>query len=768
LVLKNNRGTDENRIRHMDYGVQINKLFYDRLVNGENITLFSPDIADGDLYDFFFSDQDAFKELYESLEKDPNITKKSIPAIELFTSLATERAQTGRIYIHNVDNSTEQGMFDPVVAPVKQSNLCVAPETLVLTDVGFLPIADLEGQKVNVWNGEEFSETTVYKTGINRPLIKVCTDSGQELECTMEHHFYTQNSYRGKPERVAAKDLKVGDKLIKFELPIIEGDKMLKHPYDNGFYSADGCYISSGNHQRIYLYGDKKSLLDKFTAEYYSIIYQDKYNRIYLHTKDLKDKFFVPDASYTIDSRLKWLAGYLDGDGCIYRNGTNEQITAASINLGFLKDIQLMLMTMGVNSKITETKNSKGMHLLPANDGSNSLKEYNCKQQWRLLIPSVESQKLLNLGLKLHRLTINFRTPQRSAIRFIKVTNIINNGRVDDTFCFTEPKRNMGFFNGLLTGQCMEILLPTQPMGSPNEEIALCTLAGLNLGTIDLDKPEAVKATARVAVRALDNLLDYQEYPVKAAEINKMRRTLGIGVINYAYALAKRDLEYGSPEGLEFTHRLFELIQFSLLEASADLAIEKGKCELFEQTRYARGETTISRSNTNIKEFCNTPLYCDWSSLIDKIVSTGLRNSTLTALMPAETSAQINNATNGIEPPRQLLSVKSSKDGVYKQAAPELFDLYYNYTTTWSPKFTNKGYLRSVAIMQKFVDQSISANTYYNPSNYPDNKVPLTDILSTLIYAHRIGIKTLYYHNTNDNGNADVPDGVDCIGGCKL
>lgn len=437
LVLKNNRGTDDNRLRTLDYGIQISKLFYTRLVSGGNITLFSPDVANGELYKLFFENEEKFTNLYEQLEQDVSIRKKTIPAMDLFLSLATERAQTARIYIQNVDNCTNQGVFIPEVAPVRQSNLC------------------------------------------------------------------------------------------------------------------------------------------------------------------------------------------------------------------------------------------------------------------------------------------------------------------------------------------MEILLPTEPMGTPNEEISLCTLAAVNLGLVETHE-QFLKAS-RVLVRALDNLLDYQDYAVKAAEKNKQRRTLGVGVINFAYALAKRGLRYADTGAKEYTHQTFETLQYSLLKASNELAVEKGNCELFHHTKYSKGLMPVDNYNKNVDALV-APVYThDWAQLSEDIMEYGLRNSTLTALMPSETSSQISNATNGIEPPRSPITTKGSKDGVYRQVVPEVETLMYFYDYAWDMK-DNRGYIDLVAIMQKFVDMSISANTYYKPSNYTNAKVPAQAILADLIYSYKYGVKTWYYHNTYDGGNADGNlEEEDCeSGACKI
>lgn len=441
LVLKNNRGVEENRVRHLDYGVQFNKLMYQRMLKDEHITLFSPSDVPG-LYDAFFEDQDEFERLYLQYEADDSIRKKQVPALELFTVFAQERASTGRIYLQNVDHCNTHSPFDASVAPVRQSNLCL---------------------------------------------------------------------------------------------------------------------------------------------------------EIALPTKPLKD----------------------------------------------------------------------------VNDGSG--------------------------------------------------------------------------------------------------EIALCTLSAINLGALEsLDELEEL---SDLGVRALDSLLDYQGYPLPAAHNASMdRRTLGIGVINYAYYLAKNGVRYsdGSAKGL--THRTFEALQYYMLKASVGLAKEFGACPKFNETTYSKGILPTETYKKNLDEVCDEPLHLDWEALRKDIVEYGLRNSTLTALMPSETSSQISNATNGIEPPRGHISVKSSKDGVLKQVVPEFEKLKGQYELLWDIP-DNNGYLELVAIMQKFIDQTISANTNYDPSKYPDGKVPVKQILKDMLKAYSLGVKTLYYHNTRD-GAADRQGEIqdsDCAGGaCKI
>ncbi|RDL43948.1 ribonucleoside-diphosphate reductase subunit alpha [Marinomonas piezotolerans] len=440
LVLKNNRGVEENRVRHLDYGVQFNRLMYQRLIKGGDITLFSPSDVPG-LYDAFFANQEEFDRLYVQYEADTSIRKRTIKASELFTLFASERASTGRIYLQNVDHCNTHSPFDPKVAPVKQSNLC------------------------------------------------------------------------------------------------------------------------------------------------------------------------------------------------------------------------------------------------------------------------------------------------------------------------------------------LEIALPTKPLNridDPEGEIALCTLSAFNLGALNnLDELEEL---SELIVRALDSLLDYQNYPIPAAQrATEQRRTLGVGVINYAYYLAKNGVRYSDGSANELTHKTFEAIQYYLLKASNKLSKEFGPCLGFNETTYSKGILPIDTYKKDLDAVVSPELFYDWESLRADIKEHGLRNSTLTALMPSETSSQISNATNGIEPPRGFVSIKASKDGILKQVVPEFDRLKNDYELLWTIP-NNDGYLQLVGIMQKFVDQAISANTNYDPQKFESTKVPMKVILKDLLTAYKLGVKTLYYHNTRD-GADDQQDDIadDCAGGaCKI
>lgn len=323
---------------------------------------------------------------------------------------------------------------------------------------------------------------------------------------------------------------------------------------------------------------------------------------------------------------------------------------------------------------------------------------------------------------------------------------------------------------------CLEIALPTKPLKHVMDEegeIALCTLSAFNLGAIkSLDELDEL---AELAVRALDNLLDYQDYPVPAAYNATMgRRTLGIGVINYAYYLAKNGVKYSDGSANALTHRTFEAIQYYLMKASNELAKEKGACPKFNETTYAKGIMPIDTYKKDLDSICDEQLHLDWDGLRESIVQHGMRNSTLSALMPSETSSQISNATNGIEPPRGHISVKASKDGILKQVVPEYERLQDAYELLWDIP-SNDGYLQLVGIMQKFIDQTISANTNYDPNKFEGGKVPMKLLLKDLLTAYKLGVKTLYYHNTRDGASDSQdelkpePEDDGCAGGaCKI
>ena len=308
-----------------------------------------------------------------------------------------------------------------------------------------------------------------------------------------------------------------------------------------------------------------------------------------------------------------------------------------------------------------------------------------------------------------------------------------------------------------MSNLCCEITLPTTPLKDIHDEdgeISLCTLAAINWGKIK--KPSDFEKPCTIAVRALDALLDYQSYPVRAAELGTMaRRPLGVGIINFAYWLAKNDSTYSDPN-LDLVHEYAEAWSYYLIKASVDLAEEVGHCPLSIDTKYDLGIMPIDTYKKEVDELVQPDYKMDWDSLRSRVREEGIRNSTLMALMPAETSAQISNSTNGIEPPRALVSIKQSKDGIMKQVVPELKRLKNKYELLWDQK-SPEGYLKIMAVLQKFIDQAISVNTSYNPVHYEDGKIPMSEMIGHVLMHYKYGGKTLYYFNTND-GAGEIED----------
>jgi ribonucleoside-diphosphate reductase alpha chain len=301
-----------------------------------------------------------------------------------------------------------------------------------------------------------------------------------------------------------------------------------------------------------------------------------------------------------------------------------------------------------------------------------------------------------------------------------------------------------------MSNLCQEITLPTDPIQhiDGEGEIALCILSAINVGTID--KRDELEELCEIAVRGLDEIIDHQQYPVKAAEIStKARRSLGIGYIGLAHYLAKKGYSYEQKMGWKQVDKLTEAFQYYLLKASVQVAKEKGKCEYFDRTKYSDGILPIDTYKKEVDEVVTRNLTYDWEWLRKEIKEHGLRHSTLSAQMPSESSSVVSNATNGIEPPRDYLSVKKSKKGPLKQVVPEYRKLKNNYTLLWDMK-SNEGYINIVAVMQKYFDQAISGNWSYNPEHFEDNQVPISQMAQDLLTTYRLGWKTSYYQNTYD------------------
>tara|TARA_B100000683_G_scaffold277297_1_gene335035 strand:+ start:2612 stop:4942 length:2331 start_codon:yes stop_codon:yes gene_type:complete len=310
-----------------------------------------------------------------------------------------------------------------------------------------------------------------------------------------------------------------------------------------------------------------------------------------------------------------------------------------------------------------------------------------------------------------------------------------------------------------MSNLCQEITLPTKPLQHIDDgeaEIALCILSAINVGVLkELDDLEEL---CELAVRALEEIIDYQKYPVEAAEKStKARRSLGIGYIGLAHYLARHGVKYNDKKALTKVHELTEAFQYYLLRASNKLAKERGACEYFNRTKYSDGILPIDTYKKDLDEVCNIKLKYDWESLREEIKEHGVRHSTLSAQMPSESSSIVSNATNGVEPPRGYLSIKKSKKGPLKQIVPQYQSLKNYYTLLWEMP-GNEGYINVMAVIQKFFDQAISGNWSYNPTHYPDNEVPMSIMFKDLLTTYKLGWKTSYYQNTYDFKGEDVEE----------
>jgi ribonucleoside-diphosphate reductase alpha chain len=557
---------------------------------------------------------------------------------ERFMETLDTKMVTGKGYYFFPDkvNRHNPPMYSDRGMEVKASNLCVAPETEILTDKGYFKIAELEGKEVNVWNGEVFSKTVVYKTNTNQELLEVVTTFENIIECTPYHKFFVKRDYHKPFEVVAAKDLVEGDKLLKTEWPIIEGIKELSKAYTNGFYTADGT-LCNNKYKKIYLYGEKMTLKDKFEHEgtWIDSLYP-QVRSVSSTVKGLEDKYFVPDNTYTIKSRLDWLAGFSDGDGTIARNGTNESLQMESIHLDFLKDVRKMLHTLGVESKLTFMFEEQ-MRMMPKNDGTGDSAEYLCKRSWRLLVSSSGLYKLSKLGFKTYRLEFKERLPQREAERFTKVKEVNWKGRISDTYCFTEPLKNAGVFNGILAGNCNEICL-----FSDEDHSFTCVLSALNLARYNIwkDTDAIFNATVFLDCIASEFIEKGKDIPYleNAIRFTEKGRALGLGVCGFHTYLMQEGIAFESFEAHMFNNRFFAELNKESKRASEWLAKELGE-----------------------------PEWC---------VGYGVRNTHRTALMPTKSTALImGGVSEGINPDPAMVFTQASSAGEIDRVNPVFLSL---------------------------------------------------------------------------------------------
>lgn len=698
---------------------------------------------------------DEFTKIYLQIEQAFHDGKlkvaKEHSARDLMKLVMRSQFETGMPYIAFIDtiNNVNPNKYDNDTHGITNVNLCVAPETQILTDNGYIPIAELKNMNINVWNGQEFSAVDVVKTGENQKLIKVITSSGQELECTEYHKFYIITGYgigsNQKYEEVRAHELKIGDKLLKFDLPIIEGKLELEYAYDNGFYTADGCEENS--RARIYLYHDKQKLKPYLKSVTHWNDEINNGNRSVGTSKKLKDKYFVPTNSYTIESRLLWLAGLCDGDGTIARNGTNESIQISSIHKEFLKEVQLMLQTLGITSKIQPMAEA-GFRMLPKNDGSCESGLYNCKKSYRLLISSSGLFKLSELGFTTNRLIWKKRLPQRCAEQFTQIIEILDEGRFDDTYCFAEPLRNMGMFNGILTGQCVESYsnVKSDVYGH------VCNLASINMANIDnVQTSDELAHVSKLSAKLLDYGIELTNSPDPITyNHNKKYRTIGIGIMGLHDHLAKEFLNYSS---LDYIREVAECIEYNSIYQSTEQAKLYGSFDNFKNSMWITGELT-KRFNT----FTTNSSKYDWTNLQAKIDKNGMRNSQLTSPAPTTSTSIYQDSSASVFPAYSAFFSEDNKQGKLLVASRYLKENPLAYGKTFT-KFTAKEIIDIVTEIQKFTDTGISMELLFDQNR---EEFKAKDLWDAIHYAHDSKIKTIYYIRTIKKNESLERKDADC------
>ena len=678
---------------------------------------------------------------------------------ELWAKILKSRREKGIPYIFFSDtaNRNKPQIYKDTNSTIHSSNLCVSPNTKILTKDGYQVIGDLEGETLDIWNGEEWSEVTVQKTGENQKLLRVKTNSGYELDCTEYHKFYIQKGYlrgtgKNKLEIIEKRtnELEPGDKLIKFELPIIEhGDKELKFAYENGFYSGDGCLTKQG--QRIYLYGDKKNLVSKFSSvETWN--HQLNQDRIYGHSKSLKDKFFIPDSSYSIKSRLEWLSGYLDADGTITNNNGSQSLQVACVEKEFLKEIQLMLQELGCDSKVSLTR-TEGEYLLPKNDGSGDLETYTCQEIYRLLINGNSLYKLTTLGLKCHRLKWDMTKPNRECSHFIKIESVEELPDLSDTYCFNEPKKHLGMFNGILTGQCSEIFLPTSEM-----ESFVCCLMSMNLSTYDEWKnTDAVRLVVMILDAVMSDFIKKTKnlpYMQRAHNFAVRHRALGLGVLGWHSLLQQKMIPFESFEAQQLNTSIFKYLKEKSYEASIELGEKYGYAPIFEGV-----ETTDTKR----------------------------RNTTLMAIAPTTSSSSIlGQVSPSIEPYASNYFVAGLAKGSFSRKNTELEKLLEskgkNTEDVWKNIIQNQGSVQQLGFLSEnekkvfktfqeisplaIIQQAAARQSFIDQGQSVNLKIPssmgIKDINTIHMEAWELGLKSLYYQRGTSVAKEAVLEMMEC------
>ena len=512
---------------------------------------------------------------------------ETVSARSLMEKLLMTRMAKGEPYIVNIDTVNRQIPKHHKLSGLKvtTSNLCVAGETRLLTNSGYKTISEIAGSVQYVWNGKEFAIANIQKTGENQKLIKVIFSNGVELNVTPYHRFKIQDGYgfsESHKRIVEAQDLVAGDKIVKMDLPVITAGLSWdrEYAYCNGFYTADGTDDQYGN-PRVYLYGEKKELVDIFVNMEPTRISLDeddgKRHTLYFKKGTLLPKYTVP-LECDITAKLAWLGGYLYGDGTVARNGVCENIQVSSVNKPFLHEVRLLLNTLGINAHIA-LNHISGLYPLP--DGRGGTAMYDCQPVYRLCITAGDTQRLITLGLPLCRLNVTNRPTQRDAQQFIQVVDVVDEGRYDDTYCFNEPNEHMGVFEGIPTMNCSEIVLPTGRDHHDKMRTAVCALFQTNFETYEewKDDPLFIEDIAYFMDNVLTDYIENAGDKFKNATYSAYReRSIGIGMMGFHSFLQKKNIPFESAIAKAWNMKYFKHLREGMDKASVKLAHERGAC----------------------------------------------------------------------------------------------------------------------------------------------------------------------------------------------
>lgn len=722
INLKKETGHHNERTPQLSIGVKISDEFMLSVIHNKTFNLISP----------------SSKKVVEIIN-----------ARELWGHILQSRLQTGYPFIMFIDtcNRNMPDEFKKDDVRIDTSNLCVSGDTKILTKkYGYTHIKDVSGETLECWNGKEWSATKLFQTSEGQSVLDVKLSNSMNIKATPYHKWYVMDNYSRQVEK-RTHELIPGDKLIKFNLePIPHGNGVLPLAYVNGFHSGDGTVYKKSNKPRISLWDEKQVLLPRFSGFYSKTITKDgRILNLHYESDVLKDKFYIPDSTINVQDRLNWLAGYIDADGTLTDNNEAESIQVASIELPFLQGVLLLLQELGVHSTISKVREA-GYRKLPLNDGTNGYGDYWCKTMYRLIIAGSELNKLLDLGFNASRVRPTRREYQRQARQFITVVSVVDNEEVIPTFCGSEELDHKLMFNGVLTGNCTEIMLPTT-----EDKDGVCCLGSLNLEFYEDYKNDLQQVVADCS-DYLDAVL--QDYINQASTMQGHEkavngaidsRDLGLGVMGFHSLLISKNIPFESPMA-----RGLNIDIFSRIKEASDT------------------------HQDSINQPCPMSLR----------VGSKRRNINVTAVAPTGSISTLCGLTSmGIEPIFDNITTKQIKQGVFtiknKYLVAHLEKIGKNTKEVWKDILDNKGSVQHLDFLDdytkaiyktayeinqqtilelagdraKLIDQAQSINLFipYKPS---------AQYLSDLhMMAWKLGIKSLYYQrgsSTMEAGTSQV------------